>query len=250
MGLVLVIIGAVLILLAFTTLSWYSGSGGADTVSSSGFSALHHNATLLGANAVTTGYFSWIAWVLLILVIVAGTAASAVPQYRDAARISGLFVGLVGVALTYYALHSISFSGKIFDEAGPGVYLTLLGYLLAGVGSALGPWPFARASTGTPAEVAGSPKSVAAKSAAHRPAATKPAAPEVAAPQVAAPQVATPQVAPVEATTARPAPVRPSPGIAAPLETAAAKTEAVETAPIGAVAPPADPPVRRRPSPS
>ncbi len=135
MGIGFVIVGAACLLLSFTTLDWYSGSVGPDTAGSSAFSDLHHNASMVGADGLTTSYFSWTSWLLLILVIVVGTSSascSAQPAQRAGMRVAGLLLGLIGAALTYYALHNISFSGKIFDHAAAGVWLAFAGYLLAG----------------------------------------------------------------------------------------------------------------------
>src|SRR3954452_8044019 len=107
MGIGLVIIGAALLLLSFTTLDWYSGAGGPDSVGSSGFSDLHHNAPQLGADNLANAYFSWTSWVLLIVVIIVGILASTVRRGNEGIRVGGLLLGLIGAALTYYALHEI-----------------------------------------------------------------------------------------------------------------------------------------------
>lgn len=146
MGIALVLVGAVLVLLSFATLDWYAAPPpGPDVVSgSTTFSALHHNADQLGGAGLASAYFSWLSWLLLIAVITVGAATLVVRKNVDAYRVGGLFLGLVGAATTYYALNQMagaSSGGGTFDHASIGVWLTLAGFLLAGAGAAIGPWP-------------------------------------------------------------------------------------------------------------
>src|SRR3954469_3265549 len=132
MGIGFVIVGAACLLLSFTSLDWYSSVGGFDSAPPRSFSDLHHNASLIGANGLTTSYFSWTSWTLLILVILVGAYASLPRQDSEPIRVTGLLLGLVGAALTYYALYELANSGGIFSHASAGVWLALIGYLLAG----------------------------------------------------------------------------------------------------------------------
>jgi outer membrane biosynthesis protein TonB len=134
------------VLISFAGANWYSPPRpGADVGVGSTFSALHHNAEALGVGFLVNAYFSWLSWILLISVIVVGTLASMAGKHADTYRVAGLTLGLVGAAMTYYALNEIqqaSQSSGVFDRASTGILFVFTGFLLAGAGSAVGPWPF------------------------------------------------------------------------------------------------------------
>jgi hypothetical protein len=142
-GIGLVLVGAAVVLLSFRFLDWYDVAGtGADSVGDVTFSTLHSSAEQLGGAGVASAYFSWLAWALLIAMIVLGAAANLPVPGADALRVAGFLVGVLGVAGTYYALaqHSNSTGGSgVFHNSTWGVWLALLGYLLGAVGATLGP---------------------------------------------------------------------------------------------------------------
>ena len=87
--------------------------------------------------------------VLLIALIVVAFGANLPSRASDGLRVLGFFLGLVGVAVTYYTLsryaeatHDLfGTSSGALDNADLGIWCALGGYLLAGVGAALGPLP-------------------------------------------------------------------------------------------------------------
>jgi hypothetical protein len=141
-GLLLVLGGAALVLVSFRYLDWYAAPKSADSVPRITFSRLHDNGDQVGA-VVAKAYFDWLSWVLLIGVIAVGAVANAPSRIADALRVLGFLFGLVGTAATYYAL------AQYFDASGSkhnvlyhstwGLWLALAGYLVAGIGAALGP---------------------------------------------------------------------------------------------------------------
>jgi hypothetical protein len=137
-GIAVLVSGAVFVLLSFTTLTWYGAVNGPDSVGRIKFATLHHLTNLVGAPGLTKAYFAWAAWLLLILLIAVGLAANLPSPVTAGLRVLGLFVGLVGAAMTYYAIDRL-FDGNVFTHAGAGVWLALVGYLVAGAGAALGP---------------------------------------------------------------------------------------------------------------
>jgi hypothetical protein len=150
-GVALMTAGAVLVLLSFTTLRWYrQAKEKGDSVTKVGFAELHHNLDRFpaaGRPAASVAYFSWLAWVLLIALIVVALAANLPGKASDTLRMVGFFLGLVGVAFTYYTLsryteatHDLfGTSSSALNNADVGIWCALGGYLLAGVGAALGP---------------------------------------------------------------------------------------------------------------
>lgn len=150
-GVGLVSAGAIALILSFTTLEWrHRPAAHGDTVTRIDFSALRRNLEHFpagGKPAASIAYFSWLCWVLLIALIIVGFAANLPSRGSDGLRLTGFFLGLVGAAFTYYALsryaeatHDLfGTSSGALDNADLGIWFALAGYLLAGLGSALGP---------------------------------------------------------------------------------------------------------------
>ena len=150
-GMGLVSVGAIMLILSFTTLEWrrLSASRG-DSVSKIDFVALRQNLEHFpagGKPAATVAYFTWLCWVLLIALIVVGFAANLPSRSSNGMRLAGFFLGMVGAAFTYYALSRYSqathdlfgTSSGALDNADVGIWFALIGYLLGSAGSALGP---------------------------------------------------------------------------------------------------------------
>lgn len=146
-GIALMIAGAVMLLVSFTSANWYPGSKAADSVRGIGFADLHHNLDQFDAPAASRAYFGWVAWLLLILLIVVGLLANLPSSRADGLRMTGFILGMVGAAFTYYALSRYvqaltdrgASQGQALDHAQSGIWLALFGYLLAGVGAGIGP---------------------------------------------------------------------------------------------------------------
>ncbi len=141
-GVALLLAGVVLLLVSFTAVDWYPGSDRPSAVAHIGFADLHHLTAAGTSVALAKAYFGWLAWVLLILVIVVGFAANLPSPAADGLRVAGLALGLGGAVVTYLALVKLaSWSGSrsAFDDARAGVWLAIGGYLVAGLGAALGP---------------------------------------------------------------------------------------------------------------
>jgi hypothetical protein len=158
-GITLVVAGAVLLLLAFTTLSWYRiDTVGADSVGSLRFtfSKLHD---LLRDNhsapRSSRVYFGWLAWTLLLSMIAVGFVANLPTRAAVVLRPIGLAIGAFGVSMTYYSFDKLN-GGNHLDHARAGVWLAMIGFAAGAVGAALGPMrvrapaPDAQVSPGVP----------------------------------------------------------------------------------------------------
>ena len=141
-GLAVAALGAVMCLLSFTVPPWYGG-GKSDSTGSVRFRDLHLLTTLLpDPPALTKAYFGWLAWALLIAVLVVAIAANLPSPAATPLRAAGSAVGLAGVASTYFALAALlrlQQGHGAFHHAQLGVWLALGGFLFAGLGAALGP---------------------------------------------------------------------------------------------------------------
>ena len=144
-GLVVAIVGAIVLISGFF-LNWYSQSGQGVK-----FSDIHKDLNAAGSLApgLSKAYFGWLAWVLLALVIIAAVAAN-LPIGPSALifRIAAPVIGLLGVLLTLLALNSYFDKAKdvagatdvgIFKHSAIGLYLTLAGFVVAGVAGVFGP---------------------------------------------------------------------------------------------------------------
>jgi hypothetical protein len=141
LGMALVVIGAALVLISFTVLDWYPGSTGPGEVAHIKFADLHRLAADNASIEFAGAYFHWLAWVLLILVITVGLGATVATRAASALRVAGFTAGAGGAAITYEALDILASTegGSALDGAQAGVWLAIGGYLVAGIGAALGP---------------------------------------------------------------------------------------------------------------
>ena len=142
-GVVLVLLGALCVLLAFRFLHWYDVPAAHDSSGDVTFSKLHASADQLGGAGVAAAYFGWLAWLLLLAGIALGVAANLPTGLADPLRVVGFLVGLLGTAGTYYALaQHFNATGSphgIFHNSTWGTWAALAGFAIMAVGSALGP---------------------------------------------------------------------------------------------------------------
>lgn len=139
-GLLGAVLGALLLILGFAALAWYS-SAGQDVK----FSDLHRAAGHIAAAGLVKAYFGWLAWVLLVLVVVSALLASLpIGSIAVAFRILAPVAGIVGIVVTLLALNNFwgdqSDAGDvgIFKHSAVGLYFTLAGFLIAGVAGVFG----------------------------------------------------------------------------------------------------------------
>src|SRR3954447_26266099 len=88
-GALLVIAGGALVLVAFRFLDWYDSGGSADSAQKITFSELHGSADQLSGAGAANAYFNWLAWLLLIALVVLGVAATMPIPPADALRVVG-----------------------------------------------------------------------------------------------------------------------------------------------------------------
>jgi hypothetical protein len=146
-GAVLVIAGGALVLVAFRFLAWYDSPARADAAPKITFSELHGSADQLSGAGAANAYFNWLAWLLLIALVLAGVAATMPIQPADALRVTGCVIGVAGVAATYFAvaqLHDAQVAAggerhNAFYNSTWGLWLTFVGFAAGAVGALLGP---------------------------------------------------------------------------------------------------------------
>jgi hypothetical protein len=144
LGVGVVLAGAVIVLASFRFLDWYDIPGQAtDTTHSVTFSSLENSADQLSGATVTGTYFDWLGWLLLIALIVVGVGANVRSNFADPLRASGFVLGLLGAATTYLAMaRYFSATGSdhnVFYNSSWGLWAALSGFVVGGVGAAIGP---------------------------------------------------------------------------------------------------------------
>ncbi len=137
-------VGAVLVVVAFTTLHWFSGDTGSGP--SSTFSNIHK--VLDGAGKFAEGpaklYFSWLGWVLLAAAALTALIAAA-PTVGRPFRVVGTLIAVAGIVATFFAIKLAKTSAldrgyiDYLKHARFGFYFAVGGFLLIGVGAIIGP---------------------------------------------------------------------------------------------------------------
>jgi hypothetical protein len=149
-GLIGAAVGAVLLIVSFTALAWYKIQG-----ANGKFSDLHSDvkdAPGAAGLGLAKAYFGWLAWVLLALVVIAAVMANLpIGPSGLVFRIVAPVVGVLGLVLTLVASNNYwdklkdQFKAAGIDDVGLfkhsqiGLYLTLAGFLIAGVAGVFGP---------------------------------------------------------------------------------------------------------------
>lgn len=148
-GTVLVGVGAVLILLAFTVLDWFEagffGNGGDAT-----FRGVHDALDATKRKAAADGvsghisyggsdlYFSWLGWVLLVAAVAAaGLALSQFGSSIWGLRWLAAVVAMTGVGLTFLALNLVTFEGNASNNANAPSYGDYVSHSSLGAWSAI-----------------------------------------------------------------------------------------------------------------
>lgn len=136
-GLVLSGAGAIVGIIAFTAVTWFSDLGRTH------FQDVHHLVNALPrATKVADAYFGWLAWLLLAVAVICAVAGCVPSPASAVARALGVVVSLAAIALTFWAI-KFSDDGANYSEflkhARVGFYLALGAFVLTALGAGTGP---------------------------------------------------------------------------------------------------------------
>jgi hypothetical protein len=142
-GVVLVLAGSALVLVSYRFLTWYDYPQQADSVGQGDFGALRASAHQLGGAGIAIAYFDWMAWAVVIALILVGVAANLPVAAADGLRVIGFLLGVVGAGSTYYALaqhfNATGSNSGVFRNSTWGLWAVFAGFLIAAIGAGLGP---------------------------------------------------------------------------------------------------------------
>jgi hypothetical protein len=148
-GIALVVVGVALVVLSIGALQWYRVQPRVD-VAGSGFTFrdLQQDADQLNA-PVAAAYFNWLAFALGVALAVVGLLANVPLPGNGVLRVAGFLLGAAGAVATYYALAQLFYAQHaaggsrhgVLHNASFGLWCCLAGFVVAGVGAALGPRP-------------------------------------------------------------------------------------------------------------
>ncbi|HEV7192591.1 MAG TPA: hypothetical protein VGN35_05225 [Jatrophihabitantaceae bacterium] len=146
LGFFFTLIGTASAVVAFTAVDWFDGNR------SSSFHSVHNvidaaRAVGVGSPPVARAYFSWLGWALLAAAILTALLA-ATPTIGGPFRVVGIVVAAGAVVATFVGIKVFNDSallgtayrgyGSYLRHARAGFYLAVFGFVLIGVGAALG----------------------------------------------------------------------------------------------------------------
>jgi hypothetical protein len=138
-GLGVILAGAVLVLLAFTTLDWLSFR------SDSTFAQISARLHLMGpyASGLAIAYFNWLGWVAFGVVLLVALLAALPTAYSALSRATGLLLGVGAAVLTFWSIKlsatPVPSYGDALSSQRLGFYAAVVGFVLMGVGAAIRP---------------------------------------------------------------------------------------------------------------
>lgn len=132
-------IGAVLLVIAFTAVQWFSAFG----IGSGTFPDVHDglDAGSSQAAGVADSYFSWLAWLLAIVAVVVAIVANLPSPASGPLRALGAVIAAAAIAISFFAI-KLGTTGAYTDylkHARLGFYFAVAGFLLVGIGALIGP---------------------------------------------------------------------------------------------------------------
>ncbi len=92
-----------------------------------------------GADAFPKAYFGWLLWVLLALTVVTALFANTVGPLTTALRVVSPLLGVLGAVLLCTSLGQLISNRSIFDHSSAGLWLVVVGFVIAGVSAIPGP---------------------------------------------------------------------------------------------------------------
>jgi hypothetical protein len=141
-GTVMALLGGVVLVVSLTALDWFADFGG---TRSGGNATFGDVSDVVGNSSAAKGfasaYFGWLAWVFVIVVVIAGVLASVPSPALRVFRIIGVVVGFAAAGLSFLAIQLFDNTSYLeyLKHARIGFYFAVIGFVVAGIGAAIGP---------------------------------------------------------------------------------------------------------------
>jgi hypothetical protein len=136
-GAVLASCGLIAVMLAFTTLAWFDKA-------SAKFPEIHARLSDRSRyyNGWAQAYFGWLGWLLVAAVFLLACIANTSVRWSRWSRVAGAVLAAAAIGLTFRALNlfinSVPTYSDYLGHARSGFYTALAGFLVMGVGAAIG----------------------------------------------------------------------------------------------------------------
>jgi hypothetical protein len=166
-GLILALVGAALLLVSFLAVNWFTTANDSAFGGNAHFSDIHDHLGTIKAESqglaeptwIASAYFGWLGWLLLALTIVLAILANLPARgLSGLGRGLGLLAALVGIGLTFWAIKLLTLTSAAsqlpgaersqidafdsysyyWNHVGIGFWLAVAGFVVAGVGAAIG----------------------------------------------------------------------------------------------------------------
>lgn len=135
-GMVLGLLGGVLLIVCFTALDWFSVGANGKSYNLAFGDISDGNPTGFAA-----AYFGWFAWTFFVVAVLAAVGSSFPSPALRALRVVGVVTAFAAAGLSFLAVQVTEGRGYVdwLKDARIGFYLAVIGFILVGVGAAIGP---------------------------------------------------------------------------------------------------------------
>jgi Protein of unknown function (DUF2510) len=123
-GFIVLAVGVIAVLLAFTVLPWVSGEG-----TSVNFGDIRSSNSVSGTGGLGGAYFKWLGWVVLVVAAGFAVAANRPARSQNAWRSLGVVLSVVGIAVTYGAINDLDIR---LGNASAAFWVAVIGFVLIG----------------------------------------------------------------------------------------------------------------------
>ena len=132
-------IGFILLIIALTAVTWFK-QGGVSATFGDLSNTLDSNSN---AGGIASAYYGWLAWTLAVVGVIVAIAANLPSPASGPLRALGAVLAAAAIAFTFLSVQlttSTTFGySDYFKHVNIGFYLAVLGFLLMGIGSLVGP---------------------------------------------------------------------------------------------------------------
>lgn len=134
------LLGAILLIVCLTALDWFSVDFDRGNLSLT-FGDIKDKLNADSLSGFASAYYGWFAWTFLLISVAAAIGASFPSPALRALRVIGVVAAFATAGLSFLAIQVTTTRSYTdwFADARIGFYLAVVGYILIGIGAAIGP---------------------------------------------------------------------------------------------------------------